>query len=418
MCLLWFILGFAAGLGSLFSFQVWLSPRLRTYIKRYSLVPKFSTSASKFYDASKEQLHQNQQEFAKLRRVIQNAPIGYLEVNEDNRMSWCNKKACHLLGIQSCQDEVSIQRLLLQMVRSYELDQLIEQTRHTQKPAKQEWVFHSVAPDPLYPVEQQDRALRAQSIVLEDGHIGIFVVDRQEIANLTQQRDRWAADVAHELKTPLTSIRLIAEVLQGRLEPSLRDWVDRLLQEVIRLSNLVQDLLDLGQLDIDSSLKLIPTTIDLPQVLHSVWSSLEPIASERKVRLEYDGPDTLKMEADESGIHRLLLNLLDNSIKYSPSLQIILVMISRIDSDLVQIEVLDSGPGFPSKALPHVFDRFYRVEQSRSRTEKVRDGSGLGLAIVQQIVQIHKGTIRADNHPKTGGAWIVVELPLHQFAKN
>jgi two-component system, OmpR family, phosphate regulon sensor histidine kinase PhoR len=219
--LLWFILGFAAGLGSLFSFQVWLSPRLRTYIKKYSLVPKFSTSASKSYDANKEQLHQNHQEIAKLRRVIQNAPIGYLEVDEDNRMSWCNKKACYLLGIQSCQDEVAIQRLLLQMVRSYELDQLIEQTRHIQKPAKQEWVFHSVAPDPLYPVEQQDRALRAQSIVLEDGHIGIFVVDRQEVANLTQQRDRWAADVAHELKTPLTSIRLIAEVLQGRLEPSL-----------------------------------------------------------------------------------------------------------------------------------------------------------------------------------------------------
>jgi len=404
MGLLWFLLGLAIGLSSIYIYRV----RLKSSSKFLALLGKRDRTAIR------SQLQQNQQAIATWQRIIQNAPIGYIQVDAENRLSNCNNQACRLLSINSCRDQTAMQKLLLQMVRSYELDQLIDRTRQTQQSLQQEWVFHSVAPDPLYPTPQQDRPLRGHSIVLEDGQIGIFIEDCQEAVSLSQQRDRWASDVAHELKTPLTSIRLIAETLQVRLEPGLRLWIDRLLDEVIRLSNLVQDLLELGKLDPGSALKLVHTSIDLPKLVHSVWASLEPLALKHRVRLEYHGPDRLLLEADESRIYRLLFNLFDNSIKYSPSLQIVLVKVSLVEAeDRVLIEIIDSGPGFPEAALPHIFDRFYRVDQSRSRLEDDRGGSGLGLAIVWQIVRLHEGTIKAENHPDTCGAWISVELPLH-----
>jgi two-component system phosphate regulon sensor histidine kinase PhoR len=155
-------------------------------------------------------------------------------------------------------------------------------------------------------------------------------------------------------------------------------------------------------------------------------------------------------------MHRVLINLLDNSIKYSPSSQSITVKVSlqaptqddELDAKEQQVclEIIDAGPGFPEGALPYVFERFYRVDPARSRwvslgepnnfpslkenianvtdhnqdyehdrfVQQHRNSSGLGLAIVKQIVEAHQGCVSANNHPETGGAWLTVYLPWHQ----
>ncbi|AFY71208.1 histidine kinase [Thalassoporum mexicanum PCC 7367] len=347
-------------------------------------------------------------------QIINQVPLGYIQVDEENRLVFCNHPACGLLGIPNCLESATNRRFLLQLVRSYELDQLIQKTRDDRQNHNAEWVFHWVEPDPLNPHQRQDIPLQGYSFPLADGHIGIFIQDCTEKVTLIQQRDRWASDVAHELKTPLTSIRLVAETLQARIEPDLRIWIDRLLDEILRLSNLVQDLLDLGQTDIGMPLKLNIQTIDLVQLIKSAWSSLEPLAQKQRVRLEYQGIEQIELEADQSRIFRLFLNLLDNAIKYSPALQIILVVVELVETDQqVLIQVIDSGPGFPAESLPHVFDRFYRVDQSRARHMNEKGGSGLGLAIARQIVQTHHGKITVSNDPDTGGACIEVRLPLH-----
>lgn len=390
-----------------------------------------------------------EQQLETYRSILQTAPIGYLQVDDENRLIWCNLQARNLLGIPDTHPAKP--RLLLELVRSYELDDLIEQTRNVNKPCQSNWTFYPVSADPSYLSQQQSYALRGYGIPLLNHQIGIFLENRQEAVTLTQQRDRWASDLAHELKTPLTSIRLVAETLRPRLDSTLSPWIDRLIKETVRLSNLVQDLLDLNQMDRSSfqTLQLKPS--DLIKLVHSVWSSLEPLARKKHLSLDYDGPEQLLVQIDEPRIHRLLVNLLDNSIKYSPPDQPIRVQVSletRFSEDqgseLQQIclDVIDSGSGFPEKALPHVFERFYRADPSRARPGtperppsltdldknlthpptpiadrtaptdwQPQGGSGLGLAIVRQIVEAHHGSVSASNHPETGGAWLQVRLP-------
>jgi two-component system, OmpR family, phosphate regulon sensor histidine kinase PhoR len=399
-----------------------------------------------------------QTELQSLQALFQMAPIGFLQVDEDNQLVACNSKACELLSMQTYLP--GRPRLLLELVRSYELDALIEETRQAQQPLQSEWVFHPVDPDYAKLSQKQPHPLRGHGIPLPNGYIAVFIESREQVVMLTQQRDRWISDVAHELKTPLTSIRLVAETLQSRLEPPTRDWVDRLLNETIRLSGLVQDLLDLNQLGLHPSTRLTLKTVDLPRLVQSAWLSLEPLAREKQIQLDYVGCDRLLILADEARLHRVLLNLLDNSIKYSPPRQRIRVQVSLTQDNQVDVanntdqqvhlEVIDAGSGFPEAALPQVFDRFYRVDPSRTRQTGINalstdgtltssplssstaqplndqptaknwkqdffqanSGTGLGLAIVQQIVEAHQGSVKASNHPETGGAWLEIFLPM------
>ncbi|MFM7886045.1 MAG: sensor histidine kinase, partial [Pseudanabaena sp.] len=296
--------------------------------------------------------------------IIEAAPIGYIQVDRDNHLNIFNQRAATMLGIINPQQGLLRKLFLLQVIRSYELDHLIERTRTQSRGFQVDWVFHPAIPDPVDPVPQQGRPIRAYSIYLKHGQVGIFLEDRQEALSIAQQRDRWTSDVAHELKTPLTAIRLVAETLEPRVEPSARIWVERLLSEIERITNLVKDLLDLGQMDegIEPHLKI--SEVNLADLVRSVWTTLEPLANRKKVSLQYMGDETITLNIDESRIYRLLLNLLDNSIKHSPSLQSITIKVGIVGSQ-VYIETIDAGDGFPEDALSHIFERFYRVDASR-----------------------------------------------------
>jgi two-component system phosphate regulon sensor histidine kinase PhoR len=344
------------------------------------------------------------------KEIVELAPIGYIQVDQDNRFAVCNQLAANIMGIVNHQQGLIRKPFLLQLIRSYELDHLVEQTRSQKQGSQVDWVFHPAIPDPVDPVPQIGRPIRAHSVYLEDGKVGIFLVDRQEAIKITQQRDRWTSDIAHELKTPLTSIRLVAETLEPRVDPAAKIWVDRLLGEIDRITKLVQDLLELGQMDDGIETILHLSEVNLSSTVQSVWSTLEPLANRKQVKINYIGDQKLTWQLDESRIYRLLLNLLDNSIKHSPSLQSITIKTSVVDSSL-HIDIIDAGEGFPEEALPRIFERFYQIDPSRTRSGLNRGGSGLGLAIARQIVTLHKGTISAKNHPETSGAWIAIAIP-------
>lgn len=343
------------------------------------------------------------------RPLLDQAPIGYIQVDEENRLIYCNPCSVKLLGVKVPDFVGKKKEPLLKWVRSYELDQLITQVRAGSEQGVKDWVWQAVVPDPENPLPQPSRALRGYGLSLSHGQVGIFLVDRQEVVELTQQCDRWTADIAHELKTPLTAIRLVAETLQNQVNDQARPWLDRLLKEVLRLSDLVQDLLELSQTYHGQKPSLRLQTLNLVEIVESAWQTLEPLAQKCQVRLECDIAPALEINGDQERLGRLFLNLLDNSIRHSPALQQILVTASAETGEVV-IDVIDCGSGFSPEILGHVFERFYRGDPSRCRY--TQGGSGLGLSIAQQIVHLHGGQIQAMNHPDTGGAQVRVCLPL------
>jgi two-component system phosphate regulon sensor histidine kinase PhoR len=346
--------------------------------------------------------------------LLQVAPLGYIQVDEENQLLWCNEQARQLLSLQRW--EPGQVRLLLELVRSYELDQLIEQTRERQEPEVREWVFHPAIADAAAMVDVRSLTLRASSWPLLKGQVGVFLENRQPLVELSRARDRSISDLAHELRTPLTSIRLVVETLQEQLEHPMRRWVDRLVPEVDRLINLVQNWLEISQMEVESSQQLRCQPVELRSLFDSVWQTIEPLARQKRLSSTYLGPETVWIQADESRLTQVFLNLLDNSIKYSPESGTICIEVKIIHGaashNHVQINIIDSGPGFGDSDLPHVFERLYRGDRARTRQpSSLSNGSGLGLAIVQQIVLAHGGSVKARNHPDTGGAWLQVEIP-------
>jgi two-component system, OmpR family, phosphate regulon sensor histidine kinase PhoR len=411
-----FLFGLAIGSSSILLYRMRLRNRLQQKMRRGGL--SFSSQLIQTISDLEAQQQQLTQELIGLNQVINEGPLGYLRVDGDNQLLECNSIALKLLNIQDYPQN-SLPRLLLELVRSYELDQLIEQARSSQISGQKDWTFHPVSVDVVNVSAQIDCPLRGHAFPIANQQVVVLLESRQEAVLLSQQRDRWTSDVAHELKTPLTSIRLVAETLQTRVDPGLRQWVDRLLKEVIRLSVLVQEILDLSQLESEAaqSLKLAP--IDLPQLIQSTWQSLEPLSRDRQINLDYRGPTGLIIQGDEARIFRVLINLLANSLKYSPNQQNIRVDLELLENTSphqIQLNIIDAGSGFSETDLACVFERFYRGDPARARhhestSENTSSGSGLGLAIVRQILDRHQATIIAKNHPETGGAWIQITMP-------
>jgi two-component system, OmpR family, phosphate regulon sensor histidine kinase PhoR len=336
-------------------------------------------------------------------QILQLAPVGYLHLGAENQIIWCNAQARTLLNIQNWQPER--QRSLLDLVRSYELDQAIQKTRKQSTDRQLEWQFH---PDYTDGPNNSATSLKASLVSMPDQEVGVFLENRQPSMEFNQMRERWASDLAHELRTPLTSIRLVAETLQNKVEPSAARWLERMLLEIDRLTRLVQDFLDLSNLE--ESQDISPCLLPLGEVVDGAWQSVEAFAHQQQVSLKREGDGDLEITADPGRLTQVLINLFDNAIRYSPAGSSI-HLIARATTTELQIEVIDQGQGFSPKDLPYVFDRLFRGDLSRQHDNDSKAASnGLGLAIVRQIIRAHRGTILALNHPN-GGGWIQISLP-------
>lgn len=231
------------------------------------------------------------------------------------------------------------------------------------------------------------------------------MLDRLQAA--FERERRFTADVAHELRTPLTALKGRLDVVLGRprtaaeYEEALRD----LEGEVNRLIRLSADLLLLARLD-QRRLPWQPQTLDLSELLLTVAEQVRPLADAKGLTLDEEIPPGLSIVGDPDHLIRLFLNLLDNAVKYSPSGGQVTLKAGRERAG-VWIAVSDTGPGIPPEHLPHVFERFYRVEEARSRES---GGAGLGLAIAREIARWHGGTIEVMSEVGRGTTF-TVRLP-------
>lgn len=235
-----------------------------------------------------------------------------------------------------------------------------------------------------------------------------FNMMSEKLENLDASRSQFVSDASHELKTPLASMKILSESLLTQEDAPVelyREFMSDINSEVDRLSLVINDLLTLVKTEKDTE-ALMLTSVELGALIRSIVDTVKPLARRKHITVSYEYRDVC-VRADELRMQQLFTNLIDNAIKYSPENTTVTVTLSASVNHAV-VTVADQGIGIAPEHLPHLFERFYRVDKARSRQA---GGTGLGLAIVKQIVDQHAGTIEVKSELKKGTVFTVT-LPL------
>ena len=229
----------------------------------------------------------------------------------------------------------------------------------------------------------------------------------ERLDNAFRHINRFSADASHELRTPLTILQLELEgIAQSRWDASLDDQIGSALEETHRMSRIVESLLTISRLDAGEA-KMDKTRLDLGELAISTADEMRLLAEEKSIRLRTHAATGVHVEGDRTRLQQVIVNLIDNAIKYTQGGGMVEVSVGR-ERNTAVFEVSDNGPGIPAHALPHVFERFYRADKARSRAS---GGAGLGLSIVKAICAAHSAEVGVSSQEGRGTCFRV-ELPL------
>jgi heavy metal sensor kinase len=241
------------------------------------------------------------------------------------------------------------------------------------------------------------------------GEVGKLIVafndTLERLENLFETQRRFLADVSHELRTPLTAIRGNVDLIRrmGKADP---ESLEAITSEVDRMTRMVRDLLFLAQAE-SGKLRLAEDLVELDTLLLEVYKQAKVLAQERvEVRLGQE--DQARVVGDRDRLKQMLLNLAANAVEYTPAGGQVTLGLARV-GDRARLIVADTGPGIPQEELPHIFERFYRIDRSRKRTNG--GGAGLGLSIAYWIARSHRGHVEVASEVGIGTTFSVW-LPL------
>lgn len=331
-------------------------------------------------------------EAARVRAAFDAAGAGILAVRRDGTTALANATALQMLST----DEGTLTgRRFIEAVRDYELAALVDAALQGERRAQ------------VIAFGPQRLPLRAEARpILGGGEWAALLVltDLTEVQRTEQMRRDFISNVSHELRTPLAAVRALAETLEQDLDdPAAAEVVERILAQVERMAALVDELLDLSRIEA-GAIKLAIEPVPVRAAAEEAMKTLESRAQAAAVRLELAVDDAAVVAADRQALVRMMTNLLDNAIKYSPRGGTVRLA-AWPEGDAVALVVDDEGPGIAPEHLPRVFERFYKGDPSRAS-----EGVGLGLAIVKHLARAHGGSVAAENRPE-GGARFTVRLP-------
>ena len=231
-----------------------------------------------------------------------------------------------------------------------------------------------------------------------------------DMRNTEQRRQEFVSNVSHELKTPLTSMKVLAESLvgqQGVPEELYQEFLHDINSEIDRENEIITDLLNIVRLDRkEGDMQIAQVSIN--ELLEIIMRRLQPIAKERNVEMVFESFRNVLAEVDEVKMSLVFTNLIENAIKYNKEGGMVKVSLNA-DHRYFYVRVEDTGIGIPEDAKKYIFDRFYRVDKARSRAT---GGTGLGLAITKSAVMMHKGNIKVSGKEGEGSVF-VVRIPLN-----
>ncbi len=336
----------------------------------------------------------------RLATILENMADGLVALDRELKVILVNAAATQFFGIK---EEDFLEKTLIQVNRNQHLTEAVQEAYSTGKTVSTEVHLH-------FPKEEILKVQLAPIIRNANEVHGLVLIftDITELRRLEHLRTEFVGNVSHELKTPLTSIKgyvetlLDMETIDANNSSVVKRFLEVINKESERLARLINDLLDLSRLEGKRQHQLIPT--HLGDVLENVVDILKSEARKKDIDLQIEIPVNLpRIMGIEEQLNQVLINLIDNGIKYTPAGGQVQVTLTT-EEKWVVLRITDNGIGIPEENLDRIFERFYRVDKARTRQ---MGGTGLGLSIVKHIVKGHGGEIQVQSQVERGTTFIV-----------
>jgi two-component system phosphate regulon sensor histidine kinase PhoR len=327
--------------------------------------------------------------------ILSNIDDAILMVDGDGKITTMNRTAENIFQIS---EKKALGHTFIEIVRDHELNELVQHCRST---GKQQTGAVEIK------LKKQFLAAIATPLA-GDGGCLVHIQDLTELRRLEMIRQDFISNISHELRTPIASVKALAETLnEGAIEdPSVaKDFLSRINVEVDKLAQMVQELGELSRIE-SGEAPLQKKPVNIAGAIEHAVDRLRAQADRAGLNLDIDIPPTLpEVMADEARVEQVLVNLIHNAIKFTPSSGRISISAKAKDNDIL-VSVADTGIGISPDDLPRIFERFYKADKSRSG-----GGTGLGLAIAKHIVEAHGGRIWAESTEGRGSIFNFT-LPL------
>ncbi len=340
-------------------------------------------------------LRQRQEQEAVLASMVE----GVIAVDSRSRIISLNRAAAQLLGVDPA---MAVQRSIMEVVENPDLRWFVTRSLASLEPIEGEITLHGEKP----------RYLQAHGTTLKDTQgkaFGVLIVIHEvtRLRQLENARRDFVANVSHELKTPITSIKGFVEtLLEGALsDPEhAREFLGIIGRQADRLGAIIDDLLSLSRIEEETEQgKIHLTGQRLKSILRAAVQACSTRSEEKQIEVSLECPEDLRARVNGPLLEQALINLIDNAVKYSGPGSVVKVEAGPENGQVV-VRVKDQGVGIAKEHLPRIFERFYRVDPSRSRK---MGGTGLGLAIVKHIAQAHGGKVAVESTPGQGSVFTV-----------
>jgi len=364
----------------------------KVFIHSQDEIGDLSQALNAMSENIKDKIESINSEKAKLGSVLSSMFEGVIVTGADEKIILMNPSLRKLFFIDSNPEG----KKPLEVIRNTAVDEMIERVIQGKQQLATEEIIISMPEEKILKVN----GVPIMSNNRLEGAILVFH-DITELRRLEKIRQDFVANVSHELRTPISSIKGYAEtLLDGALADKVnaKEFISIIYQDANRLASLINDLLDLSKIE-SGKLKMSFAALDPDLLITKGIMVMDNQAKAKSITLKTDIPQNLpKIKADETRLTQVMINLLDNAIKYSSEGAVATVSAKVVD-DALQIDISDTGIGISEEDLPRIFERFYRVDKARSRE---LGGTGLGLSIVKHIVSAHGGQVWVKSEPGYG----------------
>lgn len=390
----------------LFFFLILLAAVYELFFFRKKLAKKMKELTGSVRGLS-EQLENSESERKRMAKILSHMAEGIIAVDSERKILAVNPSAEQMFHRSQ---NSSAGKGLLEVSGHPTLDKIAEQAIDSQSIIKEE-VSLTHLPEPKYlavtaiGIEKQKEVISAV----------LVIQDVTQLRKYESHRREFVANVSHELKTPLTSLQGFIETLLGgaiRDETKSESFLKMMEEDAKRLARLVADLLELSKIE-SNEIPLKCTNLSIPREIENVISLLEPQIKQKNIRCEKSLAQNFpSVEADRDKIKQVLMNLIENAIKFNREGGKIIIRASA-QKNKIRVEIEDTGIGIPEADLARVFERFYRVDKARSREAGLpagvhrteAGGTGLGLSIAKHIIEAHGGELSCSSSPGQGSSF-------------